>query len=139
MILLCIMKLIKKLYRKFRKKRYFGVVILILAILTGVFSYFFILKDLPSPTRLNNSSNIPQSSQIFDRNGELLYTVYSNKNRIQIPLKEIPKHVQESTIAIEDKDFYRHGAIDARGITRAFIANVSGKPIQAAGNAKISE
>ncbi len=124
------MKLIKKLYRKFRKKRYFGIVILILAILTGVFSYFFILKDLPSPTRLNNSSNIPQSSQIFDRNGELLYTVYSNKNRIQIPLKEIPKHVQESTIAIEDKDFYRHGAIDMRGITRALIANISGKPIQ---------
>ncbi len=121
---------IEKLYRKFRKKRYFGLVVFILAIIAGAIAYNFILKDLPSPTRLNNPTAIPESSQIFDRDGKLLYTVYSNKNRTQIPLKDIPKHVQESTIAIEDKDFYRHGAIDIRGITRAFIANISGKPIQ---------
>lgn len=121
---------IKKFFKRIRKKRYFGLLVLILFISLGVFSYFFILKDLPSPTKLNNPTAIPESSQIFDRNGELLYTVYSNKNRTSVPLKEIPKHVQEATIAVEDKDFYRHGAIDIRGITRAFVANIQGKPIQ---------
>ena len=32
--------------------------------------------------------------------------------------------MQEATIAIEDKDFYQHGAIDLRGIARAFVSTV---------------
>ncbi len=124
------MKKIIKKFKKLRKKRYFSLFIVILIIIGSILTYFYILKDLPSPTRLNNPTNIPESSQIFDRNGTLLYTVYSDKNRTQVPLKEIPKFVQLATIATEDKDFYNHGAIDIRGITRALIANVSGKPIQ---------
>ncbi len=124
------MKKLRKSFKRIRKKKYFGLMILILAIIVGFFSYIFILKDLPSPTRLNSPTNIPQSSQIFDRNGALLYTIYSDKNRTQIPLKEIPEYAQEATIAIEDKDFYKHGAIDIKGIVRAVVANVSGKPIQ---------
>lgn len=80
--------------------------------------YALILKDLPSPTRLKSSA-IPQSSRIYDRNGTLLYTVYEQKNQTFIPLKDIPKQLQHATIAIEDKDFYRHGAVDFRGIVRA--------------------
>ena len=30
--------------------------------------------------------------------------------------------MQEATIAIEDKSFYQHGAVDFRGIARAFIS-----------------
>lgn len=85
---------------------------------------------MPSPTKLGNLSNSPQSSQIFDRNGELLYTVYASKNRTQIPLSEIPKHVQNATIAIEDKDFYNHGAVDFRGIARAIVSIIIHKQIQ---------
>jgi 1A family penicillin-binding protein len=124
------MKKLKNYFKRIRKKRYFSLLLLVLLISLGTISYFFVFKDLPSPTKLNNPTNIPESSQIFDRNGVLLYTVYTNKNRTVIDLKEIPLHAQQATIAIEDKDFYRHGAIDIRGITRAFVANVQGKPIQ---------
>ena len=88
-----------------------------------------IIKDLPSPTKLS-STTLPQSTQIFDRNGKLLYTIYSQKNQTFIPLSAIPKSLQQATIAIEDKDFYRHGAIDIRGITRAAVAFVQRKPLQ---------
>jgi 1A family penicillin-binding protein len=124
------MKRFRKWFKKFRKKKYFTFIIVFFAVLAGIILYIFIIKDLPSPTRLNNPKNIPESSQIFDRNGALLYTIYNDKNRTQVPLKDIPKHVQEATIAIEDKDFYKHGAIDARGIFRAVFANLSGKPTQ---------
>lgn len=116
----------KKTLKKLLKKRFIPIVLIVFC---GILSYFVILKDLPSPTRLNSSDN-PQSSQILDRDGNLLYTVYSNRNRTQIPLIDIPKHTQEATIAIEDKDFYKHGAVDFRGIIRAFVANATGKPIQ---------
>src|SRR3989338_8374462 len=81
--------------------------------------YFLIFKDLPSPTKLASPS-LPQSTQIFDRNDKLLYTIYSKKNRTFVRLSAIPKHLQYATIAVEDKDFYRHGAIDIRGIARSF-------------------
>jgi len=124
------MKKMRKFFKELRKKRYFGFLVVLLALFTGIFSYVFIIRDLPSPTRLNNPTNIPESSQIFDRNGTLLYSIYSDKNRTEVPLNDIPKNVQNATIAVEDRDFYGHGAIDIRGIMRAFIANATGKPIQ---------
>jgi len=85
--------------------------------------YFFLLKDLPSPTRLITTTG-SYSTQIYDRNGKILYTLYSDRNQTFVSLKKIPKALQEATIAIEDKDFYRHGAIDIRGISRALYANL---------------
>ena len=99
-----------------------------LFIFSGLF-YFFILKDLPSPTRLASNA-LPQSTKIYDRNGTLLYTVYADRNQSFVPLSDIPKNVQQATIAIEDKDFYRHGAIDIRGIARAAYSTIFRKEIQ---------
>lgn len=112
--------------RHFSKKKTIFVALLLVFI--GVF-YFFILKDLPLPTKLSSSST-PQSTLIYDRNGKLLYNIYDKKNQTFIPLSEIPKSVQQATIAIEDKNFYQHGAVDLRGIARAFISTVFHKQIQ---------
>ncbi|OGH16657.1 MAG: hypothetical protein A3C22_00030 [Candidatus Levybacteria bacterium RIFCSPHIGHO2_02_FULL_37_10] len=113
------------------KKKYLKVLIsLAIIIFAGVLAiYFFILKDLPFPTRLNSSS-VPQSTQIFDRNQKLLYTIYSAKNQNFLPLSQIPKHVQQATIAIEDKDFYKHGAVDFRSIFRAAVSIIVRKELQ---------
>ncbi|HUD44878.1 MAG TPA: transglycosylase domain-containing protein [Patescibacteria group bacterium] len=94
-----------------------------------IFFYFYILKDLPSPIRLSTGAMV-QSSQIYDRNGKLLYTIYGNRNQSFVPLTQIPKTMQEATISIEDKDFYNHGAIDLRGIARAFYETVFHKTLQ---------
>src|SRR3990170_1233113 len=96
---------------------------ILLFLLIGSFAifYFYILKDLPLPTKLSSSST-PQSTLIYDRNGKLLYNIYDEKNQTFIPLSQVPKTMQQATIAIEDKDFYKHGAIDIRGITRAAIS-----------------
>ena len=54
---------------------------------------FYIFYDLPSPTRLG-SSTFPASTLIFDRNGELLYEIYADKNRTPIKLEEVPDYVK---------------------------------------------
>ncbi len=111
--------LLKKLTsRKWRKRELF--LLLIIVFIAG--SVYF-LKDLPLPTKLSSTS-APQSTLIYDRNGKLLYNIYDKKNQTFIPLSQVPKYMQESTIAIEDKNFYEHGAIDIRGIIRAFISTV---------------
>ncbi|QQG40783.1 MAG: transglycosylase domain-containing protein [Candidatus Levyibacteriota bacterium] len=100
---------------------------ILLALFCGAF-YIFILKDLPSPTWLS-SNQIPQSTQIFDRNDKLLFTIYAQKNQTFVPISDIPVFLQQATIATEDKDFYKHGAIDIKGILRAVYANLLRKQV----------
>ena len=115
--------------KKFRKKyTWLSIPLLFIIGLTAIF-YFFILKDLPLPTKLNSSS-APQSTQILDRDQKLIYTVYAAKNQNFVPLSQIPKYMQEATIAIEDKDFYKHGALDFRGIFRSLISNITHQQLQ---------
>ncbi len=80
--------------------------------------YFLILKDLPSPNQLA-ARNIPQTTKIYDRHGQLLYQVYHDQDRTLIPLEEIPENIKNATIAIEDADFYRHRGVSVSGLARA--------------------
>ncbi|MBI4062319.1 transglycosylase domain-containing protein [Candidatus Gottesmanbacteria bacterium] len=95
-----------------------------------VLSYVLIFKDLPSPNKLGNY-DIPISTKIYDRKGKLLFDIFADQNRTPVALSDIPKNVQQATIAIEDKDFYRHGGISpVGGMLRALYATVSGKQLQ---------
>src|SRR5580765_3333844 len=78
---------------KFKKKLLIPLLapVSIFLVLFGLF-YFFWLKDLPSPTRLSATTG-SYSSQIYDRNGKLLYTLYSDRNQTFVPLKKIPKYM----------------------------------------------
>ncbi|PIT89017.1 MAG: penicillin-binding protein [Candidatus Levybacteria bacterium CG10_big_fil_rev_8_21_14_0_10_36_7] len=119
------MKKIKFLKPKLSKKT--ALFLLAFAIFIGL--YFFILKDIPSTTSIG-SANYPQSTQIYDRNGKLLYTVFTSKNQTFASFEKMPKNLKNATIATEDKDFYKHGAIDIRGITRAFYSTVFKQQVQ---------
>src|SRR3990167_4953326 len=80
----------------------------------------FFATQVPSPEDLGNRS-VASATKIFDRNGELLYDIYADKNRTPIKLDQVPKYVKEATISIEDKDFYQHGGFDLFGIARSFF------------------
>ncbi len=85
----------------------------------GFGGIIYILRDLPSPRKLGKGESYAVSTQIFDRNGELLYEIYGDENRIPVSLQEIPEHMRQATIAIEDKKFYKHFGFDLLGIIRA--------------------
>lgn len=121
-----------KLLRKLRKiilvKKYLVLILLFIIFLLGNF-YISVLKDLPSPSKLS-SSEIPQSSEIYDRGDKLLFTIYKTRDRTSVPLSQVPKYMREASIAVEDKNFYYHGAIDLKGLTRAFFSTVFKRKIQ---------
>jgi len=83
----------------------------------------YLFWGIPLPTKLTNET-LPVSTKIFDRNEKLIYEIYSDKKRTPIELEEIPSYVKEATIAIEDKDFYKHQGISYSGIIRAFYKTV---------------
>jgi 1A family penicillin-binding protein len=102
----------------------------ILIILLAGIALVYLMRDLPSPKRLTATENFAVSTQIFDRNGQLLYEVFGDENRIPIKLADLPPHVAQATIAIEDKNFYHHLGFDVLGITRAAFATLTGKRIE---------
>lgn len=106
-----------------------GAILFFIFIVAGFFIYRSFLSDLPSPTKLKSTTG-SFSSEIYDRKGRLLYTIYADRNQTFLPLKNIPKTLQQATIAIEDKDFYKHGAVDIRGIIRALYSTVFHKQLQ---------
>lgn len=95
----------------------------------GYQSYLFV-RSLPSPSNIGKV-NYPLSTHIYDRNGELLYEVYREQNRTQVSLKELPDYVIQSTIAIEDKEFYKHNGVALfSGILRAVKETLLNKSLQ---------
>jgi len=100
-----------------------------LGALLALILLFTILKDLPSPGKLA-SGDFPVSTQILDRHGQLLYEIYADQNRTPINLEDLPDHVKQATIAIEDKNFYKHHGFAWEGITRAFLNIVFKRNLQ---------
>jgi len=76
-------------------------------------AYIFI-KELPSPREIGKS-NYSLSTHLFDRKGKLLYEIYREQNRTPVKLDQLPVFITQATIAIEDKDFYRHKGIAVTG------------------------
>ncbi|MFI5241186.1 MAG: transglycosylase domain-containing protein [Microgenomates group bacterium] len=85
-------------------------------VLTSILIYLF--WGIPLPTKLS-SPDIPVSTKLLDRNGKLIYEIFSEKRRTPIKLNELPDSVKNATIAIEDKDFYKHRGFSYTGIVRA--------------------
>ncbi|MCL4354501.1 penicillin-binding protein, partial [Patescibacteria group bacterium] len=93
----------------------YGLLALIL-LTVGLFIWYS--RDLPTPGKLSQL-NLPQSTRILDRNGKVLYDIYSETNRSYVELDKIPKYLQQGTIAIEDKDFYRNDGFSITGYLRS--------------------
>lgn len=95
--------------------------------LIGVFAYF--AKDLPNPEQISER-RVVESTKIYDRTGKiLLYDVHGEEKRTVIPFEEIPQHVKNATIVIEDDNFYHHFGIDIKGILRSFVYNLTGREV----------
>jgi 1A family penicillin-binding protein len=81
-------------------------------------AYVFYIT-LPSPREIG-TRNYALTTHIYDRNGELLYQFYREQNRTPVRLKDLPEYVAHATVAIEDKNFFRHRGISPiGGIARA--------------------
>jgi len=101
----------------------------LLLITVGFSFYWFILKDLPSPTDLTNHRPT-LSTKIYDRNQTLLFTFYKDQNRSLVALKDIPEHFRLATLAIEDSNFYQHQGISWKGIFRSLKQIVFSQDLQ---------
>ncbi len=79
----------------------------------GVIVFAYLRIDLPRA--------LPpvQTTFVYDRNGELLSTFHGSVDRTLIPLQQMPQHLRDAVLAVEDARFYQHGGVDIKGTIRA--------------------
>ena len=104
--------------------------IFILVLSLGLLGAFFILavlwafsSNLPDYKFLK-SYKPPVSSKVYSGDGELVNN-FSTEKRIFVPYNSISEKVINSFLSAEDKNFYSHPGVDARGVVRALINNIS--------------
>ena len=66
----------------------------------------------------------PISSKLYSNDGQLL-SEFSSEKRIFVPFNSIPSLVVNSFLSAEDKNFFKHPGVDAKGVLRATINNIS--------------
>ena len=96
----------------------------------GLFSVMTIIavlwvfsNNLPDYKFLKNYKP-PVSSKVYSGEGELIRD-FSSEKRIFVPYEAIPKKVINSFLSAEDKNFFSHPGVDAKGVLRAIINNIS--------------
>tara|TARA_Y100000590_G_scaffold11995_1_gene14630 strand:+ start:25231 stop:27564 length:2334 start_codon:yes stop_codon:yes gene_type:complete len=96
-------------------------------ILLSIFSVIAVLwafsNNLPDYKFLKNYKP-PVSSKVYSGDGELVND-FSTEKRIFVPYNAISEKVINSFLSAEDKNFYSHPGVDAKGVLRATINNIS--------------
>jgi len=118
----------KRLYRlTYASSVVLTVIVAGLLMLIVVFAIFS--RDLPNPNQLLERS-FELSTRFYDKNGELLYEVYGDKNRTLVKLENVSSYVVQATLSAEDSEFYLHKGYSIRGIMRALKNTFFGGSLQ---------
>ena len=72
---------------------------------------------------LREGASLPEATRIRDRHGTLLAEV-GGPLRLALSPTEIPDSVADAFVAVEDRRFWEHRGVDARGVLRAALSNV---------------
>lgn len=109
---------------RFKQKLFFYTLIGFVILLFVGFLFSFILfawyaKDLPSPSKLSESSD--NSTVFYDKDNKVIYEMFKDKNRVPVTFQELPLYLKQATIAIEDKNFYTHKGVSETGIIRSIF------------------
>ena len=104
------------------------ILILLITVGLGLFVSIIVIlwtysNKLPDYKFLKNYKP-PVSSKLYSGGGELV-SDFSSEKRIFVPYKSIPKKIIYAFLSAEDKNFFSHPGVDARGIIRAVLRNIS--------------
>ncbi len=103
-------------------------------IFVGFLSFSLLFVIIVLGVLWNFSNNIPDykflknykppvSSKVYSGNGDLVAD-FSKEKRIFVPYRSIPKKVINAFLSAEDKNFFSHPGVDAKGVLRAIVNNI---------------
>ncbi|MBS4177529.1 transglycosylase domain-containing protein [Lederbergia citrea] len=125
--------IIKEALRKFWKRTHLNQILILLLslIVLGGLGYFAWLASAANVESLKQG--LSQSTVIYDKDGDEASKI--SANRIEgVAIGNVPDHLKNAIIAIEDHRFMEHKGFDVKGIFRAFFINLTSGKIRAGGS-----
>ena len=105
------------------KKLLIAITLIVSTSFIAIFSILWIYSNkLPDYKFLKNYKP-PVSSKVYSGNGVLI-SDFSTEKRIFVPYNSIPKKIINSFLSAEDKNFFSHPGVDAKGVIRAVYNNI---------------
>ncbi|MCA0172410.1 PBP1A family penicillin-binding protein [Bacillus sp. RAR_GA_16] len=77
-----------------------------------------------APTLEGNKLSLPQSSTLFDAEGNKITDIVGKEHRKVVSFEQIPEHVVNAFIAVEDVRYWEHNGVDLKRIGGAVVANI---------------
>ncbi len=104
--------------------------LLAVLLIGGLFAYF--RKDLDKIRPGEIAKRVQTTvTKYYDRNDVLLWEDKGTGNyKLVVESDQISDYLKKATVAIEDKDFYKHHGVSISGMTRAFFSTASGNQVQ---------
>ncbi len=96
--------------------------LLLLSLVTVLIVLWTFSNSIPDYRFLKNYKP-PVSSKMYSGEGDLVAD-FSKEKRIFVPFEAIPKNVINSFLSAEDKNFFSHPGVDAKGLMRAIVNNI---------------
>ncbi len=100
----------------------FIIVFFIVVLLFALSTLWYFSIGLPDYKKLSNYQP-PISSRVYSNDGKLI-AEYAIEKRLFVPFESVPEKVINSFLSAEDKNFFNHPGVDAKGILRALIKNI---------------
>ena len=106
------------------KKIFIGIIGISLILFIFIISVLWnFSNNIPDYKFLKNYKP-PVSSKVYSGNGELV-SDFSKEKRIFVPYSSIPQNVINAFLSAEDKNFFSHPGVDAKGVLRAIFNNIN--------------
>jgi penicillin-binding protein 1A len=97
------------------------------------YTYTALAEDMPELDEYV-STELAQTSVVYDANGSVVDELYGVQNRFVVSLDGIDPTLQEAVVAIEDHRFYKHRGLDFEAIGRAALENIQSLSIEEGGS-----
>ncbi|MRR39525.1 penicillin-binding protein, partial [bacterium] len=98
------------------------VVALFIILGAGVYLYRLSLM-LPDISVDPHATRTAQTTVVYAADGSILAEWHGEEDRTIVPLSEMPQHLRDAVVSIEDERFYAHNGVDTQAILRALRAN----------------
>jgi membrane peptidoglycan carboxypeptidase len=89
-------------------------------VFAGLFMLLYALVKVPSPSSLS----LAQSGAVFYADGKTQVGLVGARNRVSVPLSQVPPPVRRAVLAAEDRGFYSEPAVSPIGIARAALVDL---------------